>query len=155
MALRHRAIARLQRHVPRVRAVQDRALAQRLDQREAAERPLPPTPGDGLKMPKERTVRNIRPITLGAPSPLLISLVRHPYAQSTVRPGRRPDTERPTVQPRPRERRDQIRELLDDVRPQFNSARPSRPVIASAPKPFKRARAAATAEVETLPLELG
>ena len=155
MTLRHRAIARLQRHVPTVRVVQDRALTQRLDQRVTTDRPLPPSPGDGLKMPTERTVRNIRPITLGDPSPLLIRLVRHPYAQGIALPGRRPGTERPSLRPLAREGRAHIRELLDAARPQRQCTRPNRPVIASAPKPFKRSRASAIAETETLALEFG
>ncbi len=155
MALRHRAIARLLRHVPAVRVVTDGPVSRRLDAREAPERPAPRTPGDGLKMPTTRGVRNLRPIHLDDPSPLLIRLVRHPYAQHPVRTGRRKDTERPTLQERPSHDRQGIRELLDDVRPQFALAKVDRERITAAPKPFKRARRANEPELDTLPVEIG
>lgn len=94
MALRHRALARLHRHVPHVVGTDERVLATRLGDRTTDPSPGPKVAGEAVRVRDEVHERALRGPEPGPNAPLLIRLVRSPYALHPVHAGRRPNTQR-------------------------------------------------------------
>lgn len=85
---RLRAQTRLGRHVPQLRSADSGDLYERLEARkEEGERRDRAVPGDSLVVrdPSAGTTKYMRPADVSQNAPLLMRLVRHPYAMQPVR----------------------------------------------------------------------
>lgn len=158
MTPRHRARARLARHVPRVEESTERLPSSRMLEREEDTTAPRPVPSDRVRIPAEVRIKSLRPVKIGRNAPLLIRLVRHPYALRTVKAVRRAEEgrERPSIldrEPFP----SAVAELAD-LRDSYRVGRPMRD-IPHRPEvrahPFARAReAAAPSPVEPVSFDV-
>lgn len=128
MAPRHRARARLERHVPRLAEPIERTPAHRLLEREVDTRPVRPLPSEGLRVPLEVEIKRMRPVSAGPNAPLLIRLVRHPYALMPGRLQRRSDVSRQRVSVLDRVPFPNAVRESEDRRAQLKPARPMREI---------------------------
>lgn len=88
---RQRAQSRIERHVPQLRSAEAGALHGRLaDRQEEEERRIRPAPGDSLVLrgAADAKPRRLPAADVSESAPLLMRLVRHPYAMEPVRFGR-------------------------------------------------------------------
>ena len=120
MKPRERARARLQRRTPSATLRSDREPSVRLAERQADSRPEHRSPGDTVRIPSETKLRALRSADVGPNAPLLIRLVRHPFALQTARPnrvdsGRHADPADRSREPYP-EVLNEARELLGSLR---------------------------------------
>ena len=85
---RHRAQSRLVRHVPQLRGADSGALYERIEERQQGGEPRErPALGDSLVVrdPAAGKVKRLRGADVSENAPLLMRLVRHPYAMEPVR----------------------------------------------------------------------
>lgn len=157
MAARHRALARLHRHVPHVSAPDERPLSGRVGDRATEDANDRVLAGESLAVRTEVVDKRLRTVTAGPNAPLMIRLVRHPYALHPVKPGRRPDTERPMI----REFLAQgpaeypvVRELIDEDRVEMPGSPMERDLPEPPPRPFGRIRRASEDWIPTIPVEV-
>ena len=154
MAARHRALARLHRHVPDVAAPDARALSRRLGDRAVEDVHETRMAGESIKVRDEVHERRLRGPDAGPNAPLLIRLVRHPYAMHPVPTRRRPDTARPEVRAlRPVRDEETVRQILDGERLVFAGSPMQRLLAEAPPRPFTAVRREDD-EPETVPVGL-
>lgn len=143
MTPRHRASARLSRHVPRVAESVERLPASRVISREEDTRPSRSLPSDLVHIPAEVRIKRLRPVRLGPNAPLLIRLVRQPYALRTVRPVRRAEASRERPSTLDREPFPDPAAELAALRESYRVGRPMRQLEHRPdprPRPFERLR---------------
>lgn len=139
MGARHRAFARLVRHVPEVHAVDQRPVARAVTDRDVAPPPGPRMGGESVKVRDQVHERALRGPNAGPNAPLLIRLVRHPYGLQVAYPGKRPGTARPDLKGlRPERASGELQAALAESHVSVGGSRPERLRAEPVPHPVRR-----------------
>lgn len=142
MAVRHRAFARLVRHVPQVHAVDQRPVARAVTDRDVPPPPGPVLGGESLKVRDQVHERSLRGPNAGPNSPLLIRIVRSPYGLQVAYPGKRAGTARPDLKAlRPDRQSGEFQAALAESHVSVGEARPDRLRAEAPPHPVRRVHA--------------
>lgn len=150
MKPRHRAQARLARHVPALPESSERLPVRRLAQREDEGERTRRIPGETVRVQAEIQVKPLRTVRPEPNAPLLIRLVRNPYALDTGRSVRVPNESRDRPSVLDREPFPNPSAEVAELRDAMKVARPMREIVhhpVLRPHPFGRARRSAEPEV--------